>query len=436
MKRSFRPQPARASVVVEAPPPPRALDCEVSEVGAQGDGAVLVEGQQVFVPQTLPGERVRVMVAGAQGRLEAVLAPSPERVTPACALFGRCGGCALQHWADAPTLAWKRAQIETALRRRGLETDIAATVAAWGSGRRRATLHARREGKRLRIGFMRRGTHAIEEPAACLVLHPALERALPGTRRLAELLTPPDGRLAALHLTLTESGLDVDVKGAGKGRVGDPRGLMRLAETADALDLARLSVEGEPLVTRRTPWLAMGRARVEPPPGAFLQATREGEETLVRLVLAAIGSGSGRVADLFAGLGTFALRLADRGPTLAVEGDAALVPAMKKAADAAGGPMGSLEVQRRDLFRSPLGPLELKRVEAVVFDPPRAGARNQAEQLARSQVPLIVGVSCDPATFARDARILVDGGWRLERVTPVDQFRHSPHVELVGVFRR
>jgi 23S rRNA (uracil1939-C5)-methyltransferase len=435
MKRPFRPQPERAIIPADPPPPPRELVFEVSGIGGQGDGIAEIDGQQVFVPWTLPGETVRARVAGSHAWVDEVVTASPERVLPPCTLFGRCGGCALQHWAEDPMLAWKAAQVQSALERRGLETEIRPTIAAWGDGRRRATLQARRDGKRIRLGFMRRGTHAIEEPQSCTVLDPRIDAAIPDLRQIADVLAPDDGRLAALHVTLTQAGLDVDVKGAGRGRTEGARAVERLASLADKLDLARLSIESVPMISRRTPWVSMGAAKVTLPPGAFLQATSAGEETLARLVLQEV-AGANKVMDLFAGLGTFALRLTQQHQTIAIEGDAAMLAALKSAADAVGGRSGTIEVHRRDLFRAPVGPLEMKKIDAVVMDPPRAGARNQAEQLARSNVPTIVSVSCDPATFARDARLLVDGGWRLEHVTPVDQFHYSPHIELVGVFRK
>ncbi|HZD24921.1 MAG TPA: RNA methyltransferase, partial [Alphaproteobacteria bacterium] len=185
---------------------------------------------------------------------------------------------------------------------------------------------------------------------------------------------------------------------------------------------------------RRPPLIELGGVPVTPPPGAFLQATAEGEAALVRLVSEAC-AGAGRIADLYAGIGTFSFALARAAPVYAAEQDAAAVAALVAARNGAAG-LKQIEAEMRDLVRRPLGPGELARFDAVVFDPPRAGAARQVEELARSKVPLVVAVSCNPATFARDSRTLADGGYRLERVTPVDQFLWSAHVELVATFRR
>jgi 23S rRNA (uracil1939-C5)-methyltransferase len=400
----------------------------VGAMGAKGDG----RAGAYHVAFALPGERVRGRPRG--DRLEAVeiLSESPDRVTPPCPHFTRCGGCATQHWADGAIADWKRGLVVQALERRGLSPPVGETLAAWGGGRRRAAFHARREGTSHVFGFSRARAHVIEPIGACPVLTPGLQAALPHLRALAEALTPAR-ETATITVLETLSGLDVDVTGAGAIAHFARKGLERLATSAQAADLARLTLEGEVAVMRRQPVIAMGRARVTPTPGAFLQATTAGEETLGRLVMTAAGPG-GHAVDLFAGLGAFALRLKERFMVRAFEGDGAMTAAMKKASDGLAGGKTLTAIQR-DLFRNPLGPLELKGVDLVVFDPPRAGAEAQAAQLARTSVPVVIGVSCDPQSFARDAALLTAGGYRLEAVTPVDQFRWTPHVELVGVFR-
>jgi 23S rRNA (uracil1939-C5)-methyltransferase len=387
----------------------------------------------VYAPLTLPGEAVRARVAGGRASAIVVERPSSERVSPPCAHFGRCGGCQLQHWADAPYLAWKHDQVVQALARRKLECAVEDIVTAWGEGRRRAAFHAQRQGAAVRFGFVERGGARIEPLEACPVLAPALADALPGLRDLARAFAPARGEIV-LQCLVTDTGIDVSIKGAGRPAALERAALEAAATLADRIDVARLSFDGEPVANRRTPVLTLGRARVAPPPGAFLQATAAGERALVDRVAAAL-SGSKRIADLFCGIGTFALPLASDAEVHGVDGDADMVAALKRAADGIGGLRG-VSVERRDLLRAPLAALELKRFDAVVFDPPRAGARQQAEQIGASRATRVVAVSCDPATFARDVRVLVDAGFSLTQVTPIDQFRFTPHVEVIGVLQR
>lgn len=406
---------------------------EIVEMGARGEGVAAGDDGPIYAPFALPGERVRARVLGGRATGIVVETPSADRVGAPCAHFGRCGGCQLQHWADAPYLAWKHAQVVRALSRRQLDTPVDPIVTAWGEGRRRATFHAQRAGGVVLFGFVERGGARIEPITLCPVLAPALAAALPDLRALANAFTPARGEIA-LHCLVTDTGLDVALKGAGKPGGFDRARLEQAAALAQKLDLARLAFDGETLVARRTPVVTIGPARVAPPPGAFLQATAEGERVLGDIVVAAL-QGAERIADLFCGVGTFALRLAGHAEVHGVEGDVDMLAALKKAADAVGGLRG-VSVERRDLLRAPLAALELKRFDAVVFDPPRAGARLQAEQIGASKARKVAAVSCDPATFARDVRVLVDMGFALTKVVPVDQFRWTPHVEVVGVLER
>lgn len=435
MKRLDRSARARPKGAVR---PERAGVAEVrtlsaGEIGARGDA--LAEGHDgpLYVAFALPGETVRARVIGERGSVIGIESPSPDRVTPPCAHFGRCGGCQLQHWAGAPYLAWKQEQVKRALAKRGIEAEVEPVIEAWGAGRRRASFHAQKQGRHTRFGFIERGGARIQPIHMCPVLAPGLARALPGLEKLAAAFAPARGEIT-LHCLLTEGGLDVALKGAGL-----PAGLTRAAQEeaaalAETLDLARLSFDGAPLVMRQTPRLVMGPAIVTPPPGAFVQATAAGEETLGKLVLEAL-SGGERALDLFCGLGTFALRLAPDMSVHAVEGDGDMLAALKAAADGVGGLRG-VTVERRDLLRTPFSALEMKRFDTALFDPPRAGAKLQAEQIAASKVRKVAAVSCDPATFARDVRVLIDGGFTLKRVTPIDQFRWSPHIEIVAALER
>ena len=425
-----RPGPRKAQPLAAAV---AEVTLDIVEMGARGEGVAGGDDGPVYVPFSLPGERVRARVSGGRAMTSAVETPSPERVSAPCAHFGRCGGCQLQHWADAPYLAWKHEQVSRALARRDLSTPVDTVVVAWGEGRRRAAFHAQRTGGAVRFGFVERGGARIEPVEFCPVLAPAMADALPDLRTLASVFAPVRGEIT-MQCLVTETGLDVAIKGAGKPAGFDRARLESAARIADRLDLARLAFDGETLVARRTPTVVIGRARVNPPPGAFLQATQEGERVLGDMVTAGL-AGCERVADLFCGVGTFALRVADFAEVHGVEGDAEMLAALKRAADAVGGLRG-VTVERRDLLRAPLAALELKRFDAVVFDPPRSGAKLQAEQIGASKARRVAAVSCDPATFARDVRVLVDSGFTLTKVTPVDQFRWTPHVEIVGLLER
>lgn len=405
------------------------VDLQVRRLGAQGDGVAEGPAGPVFMPYVLPGETVRGALEGERLVVAEILAPSADRVAPACAHFGRCGGCLLQHWSLEPYFEWKRALVVEALRREGLDAEVAPLIDAHGDGRRRVIFHARQYGPRTVVGFAERKSHAMVALESCPVLAPGLDRALPAARAVAEVLAPLKKPLD-LQVIATDTGLDMDVRGSGPL---PPALLMDVAALADRFNLARLTRHGELVLQRVAPVLAMGAARVELPPAAFLQATRAGEELLSQAVLAAT-EGAKHVADLFAGVGTFALRLAARGRVFAAESHAPALAALLKAAHAPG--LKAVKGEARDLFRRPLMAQELAAFDAVVIDPPRQGAEAQARELAAAKVERLVYVSCNAATFARDARLLVDGGWRLGGVTPVDQFRYSPHVELVATFSR
>lgn len=401
----------------------------IDRLGAKADGIAETEAGPLYVAYALPGETVRIEREGMRGRLLDVEHPSPDRATPFCPYFGTCGGCLTQHVAEAAYRRWKRGLVVEALRRAGIEAEIAALIDAHGAGRRRLILHARRGQDGVEVGYMRRGSHALVAITHCPVAEPALEAAPEAARRLAERLGP--AKPLDIQVTATEAGFDVDIRGHGPASDAKRLGLV---EEAARLDLARLSLHGEVLVERRAPVIAMGPARVTPPPGGFLQATASGEEVLASLVVEAC-TGAKPVLDLFAGCGPFALRLAVSAEVHAVEQDAAALASLERAARATSG-MRRITTERRDLFRRPLLAPELERFEAVVIDPPRAGAEAQMRRLAEARVATVASVSCDAGTFARDAALLLAGGYRLEQVTPVDQFKHTSHVELVGVFRR
>jgi 23S rRNA (uracil1939-C5)-methyltransferase len=410
----------------------------IARMGGQGDGVVLGEQGRaaLHVPFTLPGERVLAEPLGDRGRLIEVLDASPERADPPCRHFGLCGGCTLQHWAQAPYLAWKAGQIAQALAREGIETEILPPFAAPAGSRRRLALHARpgRPGA-AQLGFKQRSSWRLVEIEDCPVADPRLVAALPGLRRLAAQFLEHPRSAPTLHVTWTQAGLDVDVTGVER-RTGalsaDAR--MRAAEAAGGMDAARVSLAGEILYQARRPIVQIGRASVALPPGAFLQAAPQAEAAMAGFAAEAL-AGASRVADLFSGVGAFGLRLAETAQVHAADSSPDAIAALMQARASAPG-LKAITGEARDLFRRPLLASELKRVDAAVFDPPRAGAAAQAAEIGKSGLARVVGVSCNPATFARDARILIDAGFRLERVLPVDQFLWSPHVELASVFSR
>ncbi len=406
-------------------------DIEITRIGAQGDGI----GERTFVPLTLPGETVRARIDGERGEVEALLTESPDRVTPACPHFGVCGGCALQHWAPEPYLAWKRERVIEALSREGLETEVLATFASPPASRRRLALHARAARGGAVVGFKARRSWTLVPIETCPISHPRLVAALPALRALARPFLEHPKSAPTLHVTLTRTGLDIDITGVeakSGGLSADAR--VRAAMLAQEADFARVTMAGEAIYVAREAIVTLGQAHVTLPPGAFLQATPQAEEAMARFALEAV-SGASRIADLFCGVGTFTFRLAEVGTVLAADSSAPAIAALKSAAGRAPG-LKSITAEARDLGKRPVLSRELAKIDAVVFDPPRAGALEQAGEIARSKVGRVVGISCNPATFARDARVLVDAGFKLDRVLPVDQFLWSPHVELVGVFSR
>lgn len=398
----------------------------ISRLGHLGDG---MTGDGLIAPLTLPGE----LVTGTPGtdHLEdiKIVTPSADRVTPACRHFRSCGGCQLQHVSDAFIADWKTELVVGALASRGLRAAVRPSAVSPPQSRRRATLSARRTKKGATAGFHARRSDQIVQIPDCRLLHPGLMHALPASEALAiagaSRKTPI--RVAA---TVSGNGLDMDVSG-GKRLDGPLR--HGLAVLAERHDLARLCWDGETIAERRPPEQMFDGIRVRPPPGSFLQATFEGEQAL-RADVQEIVTGARRVADLFAGCGTFALPLSRESEVYAAEGAREMVEALDAGWRNAAG-LKAVTAETRDLFRRPLLAEELSGFDAAVIDPPRAGAEAQIVELGKAAIPVIAHVSCNPATFARDAAILADCGYLLEWFRVVDQFLWSAHVELVACFR-
>jgi 23S rRNA (uracil1939-C5)-methyltransferase len=384
-----------------------------------------------IVPGALPGESARVRLTGKRAELVETLSAAPERAEPICPWFGRCGGCVAQHMSASLYREWKRGLVVEALKREGVDAEVGGLIDAHGAGRRRATFHARfPHAAPDEVGFMRARSHDIISIDECPLFGPGITGAIQAARALSAdlrgLMKPLD-----LVVTATLEGLDVDLRGSGPLERSETQ---KLARTADALDLARVSNHGEAVIERRPPRVKFGEALVKLPPGGFLQATEAGETWLAEFAEQALAD-SKRVADLFCGAGAFALRLARRREIFAADADAAAIAALARAAGTTPG-LRKVVAETRDLFHRPLRLDELGAFDAALIDPPRAGALEQSRALAASALPVVASISCNAATFARDARILVDGGFRIGAVTPLDQFRFSPHVEIAAVFRR
>lgn len=408
----------------------------IARMGHQGDGIADTADGPVFVPGALPGEVVAAEVRDGRALRFDLIEASPDRRPIHSETYAECGVAPLQQWAQAPYLAWKREVVVQALAREGLEAEVAPTVATPLASRRRLALHARMGADgRVVLGFKARRSWRVVELTDCPLSDPRLTAALPALTRVAAPFLGHPKSAPTLHVTLTDAGLDVDVTGVEKrsgGLSGDRRALA-VAAAVEA-DLARLSLDGDTLVMARQPRVRFGRASVPLPPGGFLQASPAAEAAMVERTVEAV-RGARKVADLFCGAGTFTFPLAEIASVTAADSAAASIAALKAGVATAQGLKG-IEAQARDLFRNPLSPYDLKGCEAIVLDPPRAGALEQTGQIGGAQASLVVGVSCNPQTFARDARALADAGFRLEAVTPIDQFVWSTHIELVGVFRR
>ena len=407
----------------------------IDHLGGLGDGVAEGVAGRLHIPFTAPGDRARVALKGKDAAiLVELLGAGPHRADPPCRHFGTCGGCNLQHLQSSFTAEWKRTRVVSALARAGIEgVPVGETISIPPRTRRRASLAASRIGKRVLFGFAERASHRLVDLQECLVLRPELAGLFAPIRaRLPDLLTT--GETADIALTWTETGADFVLIRRRPLNLTDRETLAAFAEAADLATVswrASVTAPAEPVAARRSPQIRIGKALVAFAPGTFLQPSIEGEAQLSMLVQQALADITGPIADLFCGLGTFAIPASAAGPVSAFDSDAPAIATLQKAARGL-----PVTAHRRDLFREPLTVKELETFAAAIIDPPRAGAEKQAQMLADSGVPLIAYVSCNPTSFARDAAILAEGGYRLENVTPVDQFLWSPHIELTGLFRR
>ena len=399
----------------------------IQRLGHHGDG--IAEGP-VFAPLTLPGEVVEGARDGDRLRDLRIVTPSDNRVRPPCSHFKSCGGCALQHPSDAFVAEWKVDVVKTALAAQGLSAPMRPILTSPPASRQRAVLSGRRTKKGALVGFHARASDTIVQIPNCTLLHPGLMAVIPALEELTITGASRKGE-ASFAIALSQDGVDVAASGV---KPLDRAMFLPLAQIAEKHDLARLTWGEELIATRRPPRQRFGKADVVPPAGAFLQATAQGQAALTAAVVEAVGDAK-QVADMFAGSGTFSLPLSETAEVLAVEGDAAMMQALDQGWRQAQG-LKRVRTETRDLFRRPLMPDELNRFDAISIDPPRAGAEAQFAQIARSDVKVVAAVSCNPVTFARDAKMLTEAGYRLDWVQVVDQFRWSPHIELAARFSR
>lgn len=409
---------------------------KVRSLGTKGDGLVETETGYYHVPFTLPDEEVLIKIVSDQSdkkyksaQLYKILKPSPERREPFCPFFSRCGGCIAQHMSEACYTEWKEDHIKNLFAREHIRTHIHPMINAGGDGRRRVTYHVRFK-PQPGIGFMELRSHKLIEITSCPILEKKLEDSPKIAFQLAQVLKLLEKPLDLVFLT-SETGLDVDIRGAGKL---PERLRLKLSQLCQELNLARISNHGEVIIERVPPVLTMGSIKISPPCGSFVQATRYAEETIAHIIASQLKK-TKRVADLFSGCGPFALYIAQSAQVHAVEGEASMITSLDKAVRNNKG-LKRVTTEIRDLFRRPLLISELNEFDMVVLDPPRSGASAQCEQIAKSQVPNVIMVSCDETSFTRDAHLLTSGEYQLQEVHLIDQFRYSAHIELVGIFNK
>ncbi len=408
-------------------------EVEILKIGHEGDGIAEINGETIYVAFTLPGEKVRVDIKGNRGQLNEILTPSPDRVQPICTYFTKCGGCKFQHMKAADIANWKSEKIANALKSNAIDFDINGVSSAYATGRRRAKFNAKRINGQLQFGFMAAASNDIIEIENCPILSPILSLAIPKIRELARTLIQGNESVG-VQATLTDTGLDIDVAGLKAISKFNRNELEALAKACQNAQIARLTINGEEAFMANAPILRMGAAIVNVPPNAFLQATKDCELQIGDKIMEWLGKAK-RAIDLFAGIGTFSFRLKEKCETNSYEMNQEAIFALNTAAKGlAGG--HTLKGFSRDLFRVPVSPLEMKNIDIIVLDPARAGAEAQVKQIVRGKVAKIIYVSCEPTSFARDAKLLIDGGYKLKKLNGFDQFQYSAHVELIGLFEK
>ena len=418
---------------------PITKELQILSLGASADGiAEGSDGASIFVSKTLPGETVIAAVSDNRANLRDILSPSPDRIEPICQHFGECGGCAAQHMAPKLYASWKRACITTALAKKGIQIDVADMYSVGLGARRKVVLSVdprkatSTNSNQITSGFHKEYSTDVINLAQCPVIAPDIIELLP---RLRTWIAPLAAKAPNLRINVlsAKNGIDINISNTPPKL---PRALIaKLSSTAAMLGAIRVMCERDPLYEATKPIIDCGPANVIPHPGAFLQAAREAEQHMVKLITQAIPKRAKHVADLFCGLGAFAFPLALKTQVSAFDSDASAIEALNHGIRHTQS-IKKVTAKVRDLFQEPLSRRELDEFDALVFDPPRAGAKTQAHNVAKSKIPVVVAVSCNPATFARDARSMIDGGYVLQSVTPIDQFVYAAHIELVAVFHK
>jgi 23S rRNA (uracil1939-C5)-methyltransferase len=407
------------------------MELQIDRIGHEGDGIAFDGDNTIYVPYTLAGETIDAEVSGNRAIATEIKTLSPQRIEPICPKFKICGGCALQHWQEENVLQWKGEQIDGALSRAGINTAPVEVIAAFQSGRRRAKFSAKRNKGELQFGFVGARSHDIIAIDACPILTPNLSNYINKIRELVRTLTQANEELT-VQVTDCENGIDVDICGLKHISKYNRGELETLARAAEVAGIARLTLDGDDAYFRAHPFVKMGNAVIELPAGAFLQAT-ETCENLIAQTMIKWAKGAKKAVDLFCGIGTFSVRLKELAQTNAYEIHQPSIIALNRAAKALAGGR-TLTGISRDLFRVPVSPLELKNIDLAVLDPARAGAEAQIKQLVRTKIPKIIYISCEATSFARDAKILIDAGYKLKEIKGFDQFRFSTHVEMMGLF--
>ncbi len=412
----------------------------IDALGSRGDGVAQTERGPIYVAGALPQEVVLAEEPGGErARLIRVVSPSAQRIKPVCAHFGSCGGCAVQHLEPTAYLAWKQSLVEKAFLARGLDVTIGNAFCVSDGMRRRAVMSAESGRTGIQLGFNASASNDLVEVDHCPLLTPMLNEALPGLSALLGPIVSGSGVRLRVALTEADNGIDVSLSGEGVRLFAEAA--RAIADAAGGLGIIRVSVGKDIAYQAAPPHISFGPGRVELPPTAFLQACLSAEAQMRQVVVDAVSAKVARtqkrkpIADLFCGLGAFTFALAKYANVVAIDSDTDAIEALRMGAQRSQG-LKPIDARVRDLLREPLSRRELNEFRAVIFDPPRAGAREQVASLAKSEVPLVVAVSCNPATLARDARVLVDGGYQMGDLTLIDQFRYSPHTEVIVVFRR
>lgn len=424
--------------------PTKTVTATVEAIGLKGDGLTHIDGKRVFVETAAAGDVAELELLsdtdeGTHARIVKLVTPSPDRTTPPCPHFEQCGGCSLQHLNAEAYLALKTRMVVEPLERRGIHKTLDGHFITPPHTRRRATLVARYQSGKLVLGYHMRRSHTVVDVQTCTILHPALEAHLPALRHtLADLIAI--GNSATVQLTHSPNGSDILLTLPTKHLTAPQR--KALQQFAAAENLSRLSwtpeditEKPEALAVLKTPKQVFAGVEIIPQPAGFLQASIDAETFMTETLLKHLPKRAKTVADLFCGSGTFTFPLAKRAKVLAVESDSTALKTLQEGSKNAG-MADRIKTEARNLFHEPLSTLELNQFDAVVFDPPRAGANAQAQQMAKSNVPLLLAISCNPQTFAKDAETLTRGGYKLDKLYMVDQFLWSTHVEVMAVFTR